>query len=146
MNTMGSGIKMMLATVPNRSWRCEAALLRNCHLICPGATWKLLGPSTPIPTSALQKVWHAAIKVCSSLSLLVWKMMLQQFQAGLHVVKPRHGQIGIWFALLIVTKMSLAVFCVHGSISRSSTTEGGVLFYVLRRMLSLLHIPESWLW
>ena len=39
------GMKDGFATVPNRIGRCEATSWQNCHLIFPGATWKLLGPS-----------------------------------------------------------------------------------------------------
>ena len=41
------GMKDDVATVPNWIARCEAAAWPNCHLIWPGSTWKLLGPSEP---------------------------------------------------------------------------------------------------
>ena len=37
----------------------------------------------------------AEVKVCSHLSLLVWKKVLQQFQTGYYVLKPRHDMIAI---------------------------------------------------
>ncbi len=37
----------------------------------------------------------AAVKVCPSLPLLVWKKVLQQLQTGCQVVKPRHEAIAI---------------------------------------------------
>ena len=56
---------------------------------------RVLDPSEPTYVHITKsRTW-----VCSSLSLLVWKTMLQQFQTGLHIVKPRHGRIAIWFAL-----------------------------------------------
>ena len=41
------GMKDDVATVPNWIARCEAVSWRNCHLIWPGSTWKLLGSSEP---------------------------------------------------------------------------------------------------
>ena len=46
------------------------------------------------PMATARNLDGAAVKVCSSMSLLVWKKVLQQFQTGYDVVKPRHeGQL-----------------------------------------------------
>ena len=84
------GMEEGVATVPNRILRGEAASWRNCHLFVPSVTWEFLGPSEPPPMSTARNLDGAAAKVCSSLSLLVWKKVLQQFQTGYYVKKPRH--------------------------------------------------------
>ena len=50
----------------------------------------------------------AAVKVCSSLPLLVWKKVLQQFQTGYDVVKPRHEAIAICLSQVSLGSCSCA--------------------------------------
>ena len=57
--------------------------------------WSSLTHHQTPPMGTARNLHGAAAKVCSSISLLVWKEVLQQFQTGCAVVKPRHGAIAI---------------------------------------------------
>ena len=87
------GMEEGVATVPNRILRCEATSWGNCHIclsqVSLGSSW---AHQTP-PMATATNLEGAAAKVCSSLPLLAWKKVLQQFQTGCDVVKPLHGAI-----------------------------------------------------
>ena len=56
-----------------------------------GSSWAHQNP----PMATASNVDGAEVKVYSFMSLLVWKKVLQQFQTGYYVVKPRHDAIAI---------------------------------------------------
>ncbi len=62
----------------------------NCHLFVPSVTYGSSGAHQNPPMVTARNLDGAEVKVCSSLPLLVWKKVLQQFQTGYDVVKPRH--------------------------------------------------------
>src|SRR5210317_1223665 len=70
------GTKDDAATHQNRIGRSEAASWRHCHSIIRGTTREPLGTSDAT-NAAPKNVRHADTVACSSLSLLVPKMMLQ---------------------------------------------------------------------
>src|SRR5210317_835345 len=89
------GTKDDAATPPNRIGRRKASSWRHCHsMFCGGTTRELLAHQTP-PMAAPQNVRHADTVACSSLSLLVPKVMLQHFQRGWAAAKPVHDAIAI---------------------------------------------------
>ncbi len=71
-------------------------------MFVPSVTW--VGSSCAHqnpPMATASNVDGAEVKVCSSLSLLVWKKVLQQFQTGYDVVKLRHGAIVICLSQVV---------------------------------------------
>ena len=77
----------------------------------------------------------AAVKVCSSLSLLVWKRVLQQFQTGCDVVKPCHGAIAI-----CLSKVSLGSSWAHHNppMAKARNVDGAAAAATVCSTLSLL--------